>query len=237
MRITKAIAIFEGQSVRGRRLMPTVDIPSFDPFIRMEHFVIGQGGFPNQPHYGFEGLFYLFSGALHHDDNLGNHEDVGAGGIELFNTGYGLLHAEMVKEKAHGIRIWFDLPAHLKFLEPSYQSCEAEEIPLDQNLGVIVRTILGERSPVQSQTDANVSDVTMRAKSVYMWDVPQGFQGFVYVVVGSIKIDGKVVRQSEAVFYEDATSLPILTHSGARIMICFARPHGESVEVPSYYVE
>ncbi|MDQ7004749.1 MAG: pirin family protein [Ghiorsea sp.] len=235
MQAVQSISVLEGEAILERRLMPTVHLPHLDPFMRVEHFFIEHGGFPNQPHHGFEGLFYLFSGELHHDDSLGNHEDIYAGGVELFNTGHGLLHAEMVESKAHGLRIWFDLPEHMKHSKPTYQKFDAEDIPLDATPNVIVRTVVGKGSPVETQVKAQVIDITMGAKSVYMWNAPEGVKGFVYVAVGQIRINGKEVNTSEAMIFSAEATLPMITHTGARVIVCCGEPNGGDIEVPTSY--
>jgi redox-sensitive bicupin YhaK (pirin superfamily) len=105
---------------------------------------------------------------------------------------------------------------------------------------MIVRTIVGKGSPVRPLTNMNLLDIVLGKKSVYKYDIPEGFNGFLYVVVGSVKVNGKEVGASETVYFKNnqqIESLAILTQQGARVLVCFGEPHGEPIHVQSSYAE
>jgi len=238
--IAKTTPVLEGQAVRQKRIIPNKKLRYLDPFIRVDHFHILDGGYAKQVHHGFEGLLYLFSGGIKHEDSLGNFFNLEAGGGQLFNAGQGLVHAEVTENKVHGIRIWIDLPHDLKQMKPEYLEFSASDIPVESNSSVIKRTIVGQGSPVESQTKMSVLDVEMGKKSVYKYDIPEGYNGFLYVVVGQVKVNGQEIGASETFYFKDDTdtkALAILTHQGARVLICFGEPHGEPIHVQPSYVE
>ncbi|HID37863.1 MAG TPA: pirin family protein [Ghiorsea sp.] len=226
----------EGKSVKIKRIVPARKRNNKTPFLRIEHFNAQDGGFPNQVHHGFEGLFYLFSGKVHHEDSIGSKVDIESGGVELFTTGAGLLHAELVEHKAHGIRIWIDLPDDKKHMPPSYQRFEVGALPEESNSSISVRTIVGKGSPVKPQLNVDIFDITLSGKSAYKYNIPEKFNGFLYVVEGSIKIKGKVINASETVYFENERDIAMLSNTGARVLICFGEPHGGEVEFAQAYV-
>ena len=238
--IAKTTPVLEGQAVRQKRIIPNKKLPHLDPFIRVDHFHILDGGYAKQVHHGFEGLLYLFSGSVNHEDSIGNFFNIEAGGGQLFNAGQGLVHAEIAKQKAHGIRIWIDLPHDLKHMNPEYLEFSADDIPVERNASIIKRTIVGQGSPVQPHTKMYVQDVVIGKKSVYKYDIPQGYNGFLYVVVGQVKVNGQEIGASETFYFKgdvDTKALAILTHQGARIMICFGEPHGGEINVQTSYAD
>ncbi|RMH38120.1 MAG: pirin family protein, partial [Gammaproteobacteria bacterium] len=110
----------EGDGVTVQRLMPVPGLRHFDPFVLWDHFDIAGGGFPPHPHRGFEAITWLFSGAMHHKDNLGNAGTIHAGGAQRFTAGRGITHSEMPESAAAGIQLWINLPQRLKSIEPDY---------------------------------------------------------------------------------------------------------------------
>ena len=235
--IAESGKVVEGKSMGMKRVVPMRRRSHKTPFLRIDHFNTQEGGFPNQVHHGFEGLFYLFSGKIHHEDSIGNYFDIEAGGVELFTAGAGLLHSELIEHHAHGIRIWIDLPDDKKHMSPSYQRFEVDALPEESNCSVFVRTIVGKGSPVKPQLNVDIFDITLCAKSVYKYDIPEKFNGFLYVIVGSIKIKGKVINASETIYFENDRDIAMLSNTGARVLICFGEPHGDEVQhLQSYKV-
>ena len=240
LEVLKTTPVLEGQAVRQKRIVPNRKLAHLDPFIRVDHFYILSGGYAKQVHHGFEGLLYLFSGSVNHEDSIGNFFNIEAGGGQLFNAGQGLMHAEIAEQKAHGIRIWIDLPAELKHTPPEYLEFGADDIPEERNASIIKRTIVGQGSPVQPHTNMDVLDVVIGKKSVYKYDIPEGYNGFLYVVVGQIKVNGQELGASETFYFKgdpNTEALAILTHQGARVLICFGEPHGNEIHVQASYAD
>ena len=240
LEIAKTTPVLEGQAVRQKRIVPNRKLPHLDPFIRVDHFYILGGGYAKQVHHGFEGLLYLFSGSVKHEDSVGNFFNIEAGGGELFNTGQGLIHAEIAEQKAHGIRIWIDLPSGLKYMNPEYLGFSADDIPVARNASIMERCIVGKNSPVKPQTNMDMLDVVMGKKSVYKYDIPDGYNGFLYVVVGQVKVNGREINASETFYFKDdanTRALSILTHQGARVLICFGEPHGNEIHAQASYAD
>ena len=238
--VAKTTPLIEGKDVRQKRILPNKKLRHLDPFIRVDHFYILGGGYANQVHHGFEGLLYVFSGSLHHEDSLGNYFNLEAGSGELFNAGQGLVHAEITEKKVHGMRIWIDLPPDLKHMKPEYTGFSAKEIPVEKNANIIKRTIVGPGSPVRPQTKMSVLDVVIGKKSVFKYDIPAGYNGFLYVIVGQVKVNGQEISASETFYFKDdieTKALAILTHQGGRVLICFGEPHGGDINVQESHTE
>jgi len=235
LKTMKVADVSEGSAVKMKRLLPSRKQRSANPFLRIDHFNIREGGFPNQVHHGFEGLFYLFSGSIHHEDSMANYFDIDAGGAEIFTAGAGLLHSEMAESDARGIRVWIDLPDDKKHMKPKYQRFEVTSFPETSNNSVSVRTIVGKGSPLCPQANVEVFDITLSEKSVYKYMIPENFNGFLYVVVGSVKVQGKVIGASETIYFESERSIAMLSTEGARVFLCFGEPNKNDMpQVQSY---
>jgi redox-sensitive bicupin YhaK (pirin superfamily) len=108
------------------------------------------------PHRGFEILSYVLEGALEHRDSLGHRSLVGAGGLQLMQTGSGLEHEEhFVQTPTVSLQIWLD--PHFRqevTVPPRYLSWDAARFTQEGT----TRFLLGRKSPVSLVTP----DVTMQ---------------------------------------------------------------------------
>lgn len=225
--ISSAVVVPEGDDVEVKRLMPVANLRNFDPFVLWDHFDIAGGGFPNHPHRGFEAITYMLEGGMQHTDNLGNKGVVYAGGAQRFTAGKGLVHSEMPDGHAAGIQLWINLPKRLKGIEPNYQ--QADSIPSRDKDGVSIRVIVGEGGAVLLKTEVEYLDVSLAAGICWQRPIPDGFRGFVYVLEGSLLVEGENVAAASAAYIDGMSGLTIETSQATRLMWCFGRPHGEPI--------
>jgi redox-sensitive bicupin YhaK (pirin superfamily) len=225
--IHSAITVPEGDSVTVKRLMPVANLRNFDPFVLWDHFDISGGGFPDHPHRGFEAITYMFAGGMQHTDNLGNRGTVHDGGAQRFTAGRGIVHSEMPDGHAAGIQLWINLPKSLKGLAPDYQQAEKDKVSETSFDGGLIRTIVGESGPIRLKTDVEYLDISVDAGVSFDRDVGEGFRGFIYVVEGSIHVNGEAAAAGSAAYVDSEYSLKVVSTDGARFMWCFGKPHHE----------
>jgi redox-sensitive bicupin YhaK (pirin superfamily) len=227
--IQDSLVVPEGDGVEVKRLMPVANLRNYDPFVLWDHFDIAAGGFPNHPHRGFEAITYMFEGGMQHADNLGNRGTVHGGGAQRFTAGRGIVHSEMPAGHAAGIQLWINLPGRLKGIDPDYQQVEKNEIPETIIDGGTVRTIVGEGGPILLKTSVEYLDVSLDAGASLERPVSDGLRGFIYVVEGSISVNGETVDAGAAAYVDGEPSLAISSTEGGRFMWCFGRPYGEPI--------
>ncbi len=136
----------------------------------------GYGKIGLHPHRGFEIISYALQGEIGHYDTLGNKSRVKTGGAQIMQTGSGVSHEEeTLGDSTDFFQIWFepDLRETLK-QEPTYQAFESTDFPCDDFEGVQVKTVLGNTSPVQLETDVVMQDVIIPSARLYKLTVPKG---------------------------------------------------------------
>jgi len=87
-----------------------------------EDWIAPGAGFPKHPHRNMEILTYVVSGALRHQDSMGNGSVIHAGSVQRMSAGRGVRHSEYndsESEKLHLLQIWIE-PAEQE-LDPSYE--------------------------------------------------------------------------------------------------------------------
>lgn len=223
----------EGTGARVRRVFPSGLLMDFDPFVLLDEFFVDPtAGFPEHPHRGFEALTYMLDGTFWHRDNLGNDSEVGAGGVQRFTAGKGIVHSEMPgggTTVCHGLQLWLNLPRSLKQVQPSYQQVLPEEIPQENVLGGVIRTIIGEKSPVSVQTPVAYLDIRLDKDITYELPVMSERNAFMYVYNGKLDISGMQCGKGQAYLMGASRSQTIHTLESSGFIFLAGRPHGEPI--------
>lgn len=236
----KAVESHEGEGVIVKRLMPIPQFRNYDPFVLWDDFTIKPGnGFPDHPHRGFEAITYLFNGSIRHEDNLGNASTVHAGGAQRFTAGRGIVHSEMPNEKnpTRGIQLWINLPQRLKKIEPAYQQVNHDEFPIKNIEGGILKTIIGQDSPLEIKTPVSYVDLQLNTGASYKEDIETGMRGLIYMVDGETEIDGKTYESADTAFFDEEADIKMTAQKKSRLMICYGIPHGENIIQHGPYVD
>jgi len=236
----KAVETHEGEGVIVKRLMPTPQFRNYDPFVLWDDFTIKPGnGFPDHPHRGFEAITYLFNGSIRHEDNLGNASTVHGGGAQRFTAGRGIVHSEMPNEKnpTRGIQLWINLPQRLKKIKPAYQQVNNDEFPIKDIEGGILKTIVGQDSPLEIKTPMSYMELQLNADANYSEVIADGMRGLVYMVDGEAEINGETYKPADTAFFEKEAGIKITAQQKSRLMICYGSPHGEPIVQYGPYVD
>jgi redox-sensitive bicupin YhaK (pirin superfamily) len=125
------------------------------------------------PHKAFEIMTYMLGGIVEHQDTLGTKQAVSAGGAQVMQTGSGVSHAEAFRgPEAEGFQIWFEphLSQSVK-RPPSYNQYQHEQFPSKEESGIVIKTVIGEGSPVRIETDAQVYDFTFAPGAAYTYSL------------------------------------------------------------------
>ncbi|KAL4234675.1 hypothetical protein ACF0H5_006316 [Mactra antiquata] len=185
----------EGAGVPVRRSIGNTHLRNLDPFLMLDEFkpnsLSERGGMPDHPHRGFETVTYMLKGASKHEDFCGHKGVINAGDVQWMTAGRGIVHSEMPAgdELVHGLQLWVNLCKKDKMVKPAYQELRDKDIPKVIRNGVTVKIIAGEsfgvKSPVYTRTPSMYLDFKLDAGAVVSQTVPEGWNGFVYVISGS----------------------------------------------------
>jgi redox-sensitive bicupin YhaK (pirin superfamily) len=159
-RVVPAQHAIEGGGFEVYRPFPgAVSFEDADPFLLLDQMGPtdnGPGeakGAPWHPHRGFETVTYLLDGEFAHHDSNGGGGVLYEGDTQWMTAGSGILHDEVPTERLvlnggrlHGVQLWVNLPASLKFTPPRYQGITGNQLTLlsSDDGGALVRLIAGE---------------------------------------------------------------------------------------------
>ncbi len=192
LRVVNTYEVMEGAGVLVERALPSSEVSydDVDPFLLLDFATINPDdpGFPDHPHRGFEIVTYVLSGAASHTDSLGDRAEIPAGAAQRITAGRGMTHGEGFGEDSteaiRGLQLWINLSKENKSVEPEYQTLLPHEIPVDRQSGLTVKQLVGGNSPMTLRTPTMYLDVTIEEGRHFERRIPQGFQGFAFVIDG-----------------------------------------------------
>lgn len=212
---TMGVPTTDGAGVNMTRIIGTPELDHLDPFLLFDVFESDNpddyiAGFPPHPHRGFETVTYMLAGQMRHRDNAGNEGVIRAGGVQWMTAGRGIIHSEMPEQEDDlmwGTQLWVNLPQRDKMTAPAYREFTAAEIPLERRDGSIeIRAIAGKSGAVVDQpTEPIYLDVTLPANTAFSEDVPKTHSAFVFVLDGSLWIEGLELQSRTMAILGDGT--------------------------------
>jgi hypothetical protein len=240
MHLYTSVEIEEGDGARVNRLFPTPLLDPQDPFVLLDEFFLDRSaGFPDHPHAGFEALTYMLTGAFRHKDNLGNNSEILAGGAQWFMAGEGITHSEMPGpfDINHGLQLWINLPRRLKRGEPRYGQAQAAELPIESIPGGKRKRVVGKGSPVLLHTPVEFLDMQLGKGSSYLHEVPENHRGFVYMIDGSITVEGSGIEPRHAYLFDIQKKISMTASANSRFIVVSGLPLGEPIRISGSFVE
>jgi quercetin 2,3-dioxygenase len=197
------------------------------------------------PHRGFDNLWYVLEGSASTGHSTGpggaiERARLSEGALLALRTGRGAWHAEAIgadelgEGKAdaefRGVLFWVNLARKDKQAEPSAQVVEPEQIPVRHEGDAIVRTLVGEGSPVRLGTPALILDVELPTGGQVTTWVPPGFQGFAYVLDGEAVFGANRRRATppQLVLLGPGEEFAVSDAApGTRFLLMTGQPYGE----------
>lgn len=244
-------------SFQVRQPLPHQRINNIDPFILLHHAGpthYEPGGRPQDegvhphPHRGFEPVTFVYKGGVHHRDSRGNDSIVGEGGVQWMTAGMGIVHSERPpKELVQNggdqeiIQLWINLPAKHKMVQPRYQGLTREDIPtVEPDNGAVIQVVAGSlngvEGPIETWTSVTALNGTFAAGSSIDIDLPDEEGGLIYVLNGSITVNGTGVTGHNMIELGTTGSVSIEASEDSRALILTGAPIGEPVVTSGPFV-
>ena len=156
--------------------------------------IAANSGFPPHPHRDMEIITYVRSGAITHQDSLGNQGRTQAGDVQVMSAGSGVRHAEynLEPETTRIFQIWIE--PREKGGNPSWG---AKPFPKGDRSGRFVTLASGypdDADALPIRADARVLGATLRAGERVDYVVGEGRHAYLVPASGRITIDGEPVN-------------------------------------------
>lgn len=189
-----------------------------------DDLIAAGGGFGMHPHDNMEIITIPLSGAIKHQDSMGNSAIIRQGEIQIMSAGTGILHSEFnpsSKEELSLFQIWI-FPNN-RNVEPRYQ-----EIKLPENSNNDFTPIVGSKesgAPAWIHQDAKlcITEIEEGQELNYTLELDKGL--YCMNIEGQLEINGKVLNQRDAVGVWDSENIEFQAIKKSRLL---------TIEVPMY---
>ncbi|PCI53146.1 MAG: quercetin 2,3-dioxygenase [Alphaproteobacteria bacterium] len=176
-----------------------------------EDCVAPAGGFAPHGHRDMEIITYVLEGKLAHKDSIGNGSVIRPGEIQRMSAGTGIRHSEMNASddaQVHFLQIWIE--PNKKGHAPSYEQIE---LPADtgKNGFTPIATPQGSPRAISLNQDAIISVSKPDAGESVDVMLDTDRYGFLHVVKGDVKIDGKTYHAGDGLSFESSETPFALT--------------------------
>ena len=185
--------------------------------------IAANSGFPPHPHRDMEIITYVRSGAITHQDSLGNTGRTEAGDVQVMSAGTGVRHSEynLEGETTRIFQIWIE-PKRLGG-SPSWG---AKPFPKDGRSGAFVtlasgfeEDIAGNAGALPIRADARLMAATVAAGATITHELADGRHAYLVPATGAIAIDGERIEARDGVALHGPMTIAITAIEEAEIVL------------------
>lgn len=183
-----------------------------------EDYIEGGQGFGMHPHRDMEIITYVMDGALKHKDSLGNEGVIKPGVVQRMSAGTGILHSEfnpLPDATTHLYQIW--IFPNKKGIEPGW---EEKRLTGQENGKLVpVGSPDGADGALTMQADARLFAATLEPGQKIEYELPKGHGAWVQVTIGSLKLNGHKLNESDGASIENVDRLEIEAIDDAEFLL------------------
>jgi redox-sensitive bicupin YhaK (pirin superfamily) len=177
-------------------------------------------GFGTHPHDNMEIITIPLEGALEHKDSMGNIGVIHAGEVQVMSAGTGVMHSEYNHSQTNGantLQIWL-FPKEMN-IEPRYdQKSFADVLKLNQLTTIISPEKASDALWINQDATFSIGDFEAGETIKYTIKTP-GNGAYIFLIEGSVKINGIQLNKRDAIGVYDKSSLFIETEALTRLLI------------------
>jgi len=179
--------------------------------------IAGQSGFPPHPHRDMEIITYVRTGAITHQDSMGNKGRTAAGDVQVMSAGTGVTHAEynLEQEDTTLFQIWIE--TQRPGAKPSWG---AMPFPKDSRQGAF--QLLASGNPgdgvLTINADARILGATLAAGSRIDLDVEPERHVY-FVPSANVRVNGVAAGPRDGVAITGESQIQIEAEEGSEIVL------------------
>ncbi|WP_339870857.1 pirin family protein [uncultured Brevundimonas sp.] len=184
--------------------------------------IAARSGFPPHPHSDMEIITYVRTGAITHEDSLGNKGRTGAGDVQVMSAGTGVRHSEanLEDETTTLFQIWIetDKPG----AKPSWGM---RPFPKSHRSGQF--QVLASGDPADEaltiNADARVLGATLTAGETLRYSLAEGRRAYLVPAVGTVAVNGVTLNARDGAAIKDEAEIVITADSDAELVMVDSR--------------
>ena len=185
--------------------------------------IAAKSGFPPHPHNDMEIITYVRSGAITHEDSMGNKGRTGAGDVQVMSAGTGVRHAEynLEDEQTSLFQIW--VQTDKRGASPSWG---AKPFPKHERDGSFVTLASGfeeDADALRINAAARVMGATLKAGDKAELALDPSRHAYLVAVNAPITVNGVRAEPRDGVAITGEQKVEIVAEGNAEIVLVDAR--------------
>ncbi|MBM3928753.1 MAG: pirin family protein [Sphingomonadales bacterium] len=183
--------------------------------------IAANSGFPPHPHRDMEIITYVRSGAITHQDSMGNQGRTVAGDVQVMSAGSGVRHAEynLEAEETRIFQIWIE--PRTSGGQPSWG---AKPFPKGDRSGSFQTLASGFADEIAAgalpiRAEARVLGATLKAGETLTYDVGAGRHAYLVPAMGALDIDGEAIATRDGAALTGGQTYTITATDDAEIVL------------------
>ena len=179
---------------------------------------IGGGtGFGTHGHQDMEIISYVLSGALAHQDDIGNGTTIPAGDVQRMSAGRGVRHSEFNKMSdgtTHFFQIW--IVPHTRAIQPGY-----EQKTFDVKAGALqlIASPNGADGSVTIHADASLYRGFFDAADLVRLKLDPKRKAYVHLIRGALQVNDLQLQTGDAALLDNESQLTLCNAQQAEVLV------------------
>ncbi|MCR9079589.1 MAG: pirin family protein [Hyphomonadaceae bacterium] len=176
-----------------------------------------QTGFPPHGHRDMEIITYVRTGAITHQDSMGNKGRTAAGDVQVMSAGRGVQHSEWNAEAE-------DTTLFQLWIEPAETGGDpgwgARQFPKADRSGdwAVLASGRGEDGALPIRQNAAVLGATLKAGETLSYQISEDRYGYLVLAAGSVELNGETLTARDAAAITGAEILELTAIEDAEIV-------------------
>ncbi|PZN94431.1 MAG: hypothetical protein DCF29_25530 [Alphaproteobacteria bacterium] len=180
--------------------------------------IAAKSGFPPHPHSDMEIITYVRTGAITHEDSMGNKGRTGAGDVQVMSAGTGVRHSEfnLEDEATTLFQIWIE--ADKRGAQPSWG---AKVFPKSDRTGQFSVLASGDTTDdaLTINADAKVLGATLNAGESLTYSLAEGRRAYLVPAVGEVEVNGVKLNARDGAAIADEPTITITAKADAELVM------------------
>jgi hypothetical protein len=185
--------------------------------------IAAKSGFPPHPHRDMEIITYVRTGAITHQDSMGNQGRTAAGDVQVMSAGTGVRHAEynLEDEETTLFQIWVltDRPD----AEPSWGAAKFPRADRSGTFVTLASGYAGDGDALKINSAARVMGATLKAGETAELDIDPARHVYLVATQGVIEVNGRRAGPRDGVAVTGEPKVAITAVDDAEIVLVDAR--------------
>jgi redox-sensitive bicupin YhaK (pirin superfamily) len=169
-----------------------------------EDRIAASSGFPSHPHREMEIITVVLSGAIAHEDSMGNSGILTSKDVQTMSAGRGIIHSESnpYPEELHLYQIWIEPAKH--GVTPRYDQKSFDPLDRTGRWQLLVSED-GESGSLTITQDARIYR-RLQTPSTLENSISQGRGHWIQVISGAIQLDGVTLASGDGAAIDEVDS-------------------------------